>query len=160
VYRFCLDTIPGQGDPLVGGADYSIQYNVPHVTILNNGIEEVHLEFYDPINEGWYPAECEGVEAASLDCNIEVSVPWSCIAGEDCFNAIFGSEYLGREKTDWAPDREGDDPVTVAYCICEPPVAGELVGNRFPAITPQIVMAISLVTIGLGVAFKKQVPYK
>lgn len=146
-YRFYLDTIPGQGDSFYGGADYYIEHRKQVSGVFLRNIEEnVLLWEWDPSHGHWVHKECPGLRGASSEYDIEVSVPWDCIGGRQCFEALF---YTTSDinASDWAPDRENGTPVTVGFCPSEPmePVGGALLAS---GISAQLLAAM---TIGVAV---------
>lgn len=139
-YLFFIDNMPGTGDPDYGGADYAIEYSITglcnviaiNVTATQDQPIGPHTYLFKWNETGglWSPdVACSSVEGNALGPNIEVRVAWDCIGGMTCFNAMFMAK-TGDENTDYAPDREGDIPVTIQVCPCLP-VAGELLPSSW-----------------------------
>lgn len=156
VYAFFLDVDPGAGDTAFGGADYVIEYAV--YGVFNVVFGEVIFQPFGPyVNTilGWYNGnhwvlvDCEDVQGNAIGTNVEVSVPWDCIGGKNCVNCFFVAEYyLGEPATDWAPDRDGEEPVIVRYCPCEEAVGGELLPfDMAKTIVPYVVFGVTIVAL-------------
>jgi hypothetical protein len=132
VYRFYIDILPG-GDPLNNSADFYVEFwESGSVQISINGYSvDVDLHYWD--GSGWYTAcECEEVQGERSELFIEVSVPWDCIGGSDCFNCFFYAHHeedVRPSASDYAPDKE-DPVVVIGCCPWEPPVGGELIPSR------------------------------
>jgi hypothetical protein len=132
-YRFYLDILPG-GDPLNNSADFYIELWESGGGVRLSSVfysMEVDLHYWD--GSGWYTAcECVDVQGDRSELFIEVSVPWECIGGSNCFNCFFYAhheEVSEVNASDYAPDQ--DAPVVVIGCCpYEPPVGGELIASK------------------------------
>lgn len=129
-YIFYLDTIPG-GDPNNGNADYAIKYE--------NGITTLCKYSF------WGQVACPGVKGAMDGTSLEVSLPWACIGGEQCFNCLFKADESG---TDWAPDNEPGF-ILLGCCPGEPkPIGGKILPpNVLVTSLIPVIITISTVTL-------------
>jgi hypothetical protein len=135
-YIFYLDILPG-GDPNNGNADYAIKYD--------NGVTTLCKYSF------WGQVDCPGVKGAMDGTTIEVSLPWACIGGEQCFNCLFKADEIG---TDWAPDNEPGF-ILLGCCPGEPKPIG---GNILPPsilVTTIIPVIVAISTIVLLTTRKK-----
>ena len=139
-YKFFIDIIPGEGEPL-SGADYYISFVVGGTQIANNIDSSISLFIWDG---GWISALCEGLEGAASEGNIEVSVPWECVGGEACISTYFTAS-TSIPGTDYAPDSEGKTIILVDYCPCEEPVGGLLLPVIGPFSLLKIVAYLTII---------------
>jgi hypothetical protein len=145
-YVFFLDTVPGQGDPVYAGADYAIQYRAYAEVQQFNNLEDVKLFIYEELL--WTQKPCEGLKGNSSTLNIEVGVPWACIGGKQCINALSLAESV-IDGTDYCPDMVESNPVTVTYCPGEEePVGGELI-EPLTAATHRTLITVLMATTTL-----------
>jgi hypothetical protein len=138
-YYFYIDNIPAAGDPGEGYADYVIKYYDGDTSLCKYS--------------AWGQVECPGVQGVMDGYFIEVSVPWECLGGKECFNCFFKAEES--PGTDYAPD-EDLGVILLGCCPGEEPepVGGEILPLN---LLQYIVPLVTMISIGVMVARNKKI---
>jgi hypothetical protein len=78
---------------------------------------------------------------------IEVSVPWGCIYGPDCFNSYFYAHFEPPENlSDYVPD-PGEGYVLLGCCPGYPPVGGEIAPISIHIYLIPLVFALAVISL-------------